>query len=67
MRSASANNKIIYNKEKSIKTTKHDSKTIQKSVDLIKNNIDIINIIGDKEYKTSNIITKNKINIITPD
>ena len=62
--------KIIYNnKEKTIKTTEHDSKTIQKSVDLIKNNIDIINIIGDKGYKTSNIITKNKknINIITPD
>jgi hypothetical protein len=61
--------KIIYNKkEKIIKTTEHDSKTIQKSVDLIKNKIEILNIIGDKGYKTSNIITKNakKINIITP-
>ena len=37
--------KIIYNKEeKIIKTTEHDSKTIQKSVDLIKNKIEILNI-----------------------
>ena len=63
------NKKIMYNnKEKIIKTTEHDSKTIQKSVDLIKNNIEILNIVGDKGYKTSNVITKNnkKINIITP-
>ena len=63
------NKKIMYNnKEKIIKTTVHDSKTIQKSVDLIKNNIEILNIVGDKGYKTSNVITKNnkKINIRTP-
>jgi len=63
------NKKIIYAKqEKTIKTTEHDSKSIQKTVDLINKKIKIVNIIGNKEYKTTNIIIKNKekIKIITP-
>jgi hypothetical protein len=64
---------ITFNKKKrNIKTACHDSKTIKQTLNEINPNINIqtneINLIGDKGYKTSDVITYNNKNVtmITP-